>query len=131
MIRISPSSASIRRCRPLSSAGARRDTQHFRWQRQPGLPFSRMELEMRGTVEFTDNDSDVKSISSDGYFRLEQWSSGPGPDLPGAARRSNGIERLYSVDGVSKALDADGRAWLGAHAAGGDSRIGHRARRNE
>ncbi len=66
---------------------------------------------MRGTVEFTDNDSDVKTISSDGYFRLEQWSSGPARTYlvrPG----SNGIERLYSVDGVSKTLDADGRAWL-------------------
>ena len=85
------------------------DTQHFRWQ-DDGF-FSRMDLEMRGTVEFTDNDSDVKSISSDGYFRLEQWSTGPARTYlvrPG----SNGIERLYSVDGVSKALDADGRTWL-------------------
>jgi len=51
------------------------DTQHFRWQ-EDGF-FSRMDLEMRGTVEFTDNDSDIKTISNDGYFRLEQWSSGP------------------------------------------------------
>jgi ribosome-binding factor A len=91
------------------SLALRADTQHFRWQEDNF--FSRMDLEMRGTVEFTDNDADVKSISSDGYFRLEQWSSGPARTYlvrPG----SNGIERLYSVDGVSKALDADGRAWL-------------------
>jgi hypothetical protein len=92
-----------------ASLALRGDTQHFRWQ-EDGF-FSRMDLEMRGTVEFTDTDSDVKSISSDGYFRLEQWSAGPARTYlvrPG----SNGIERLYSVDGVSKALDADGRAWL-------------------
>jgi len=88
------------------------NTQHFRWQEDDlrGL-FSRMDLEMRGTVEFTDNDSDIKSISSDGYFRFEQWSTGPTRTYlvrPG----SNGIERLYSVDGVSKTLDAEGRAWL-------------------
>ena len=88
------------------------NTQHFRWQEDDlrGL-FSRMDLDMRGTVEFTDNDSDVKSISSDGYFRLEQWSTGPTRTYlvrPG----SNGIERLYSVDGISKPLDADARAWL-------------------
>lgn len=85
------------------------DTQHIRWQ-DDGL-FSRMDLETRGTVEFTDNDSDVKNLSSDGYFRLEQWSAGPSRTYlvrPG----SNGIERLYSVDGVSKTMDADGRAWL-------------------
>src|SRR5580692_12292040 len=85
------------------------DTQHFRWQ-DDGF-FSRMDLEMRGTVEFTDNDSDVKSISSDGYFRLEQRSSGPSRTYL-VRPASNGIERLYSVDGVSKPLDADGRAWL-------------------
>jgi len=82
-------------------------TQHIRWQED----LSRMDLEIRGTVEFTDNDSDVKSLSSDGYLRLEQWSGGPSRVFlvrPG----SNGIERLYSIDGVSKALDADGRAWL-------------------
>jgi hypothetical protein len=85
------------------------DTQHMRWQ-DDGL-FSRMDLETRGTVEFTDNDSDVKNLSSDGYFHLEQWSAGPSRTYlvrPG----SNGIERLYSVDGVSKTMDADGRAWL-------------------
>jgi hypothetical protein len=85
--------------------------QHFRWQEDSFRGLSRMDLEIRGTVEFTDNDSDVKTISSDGYFRLEQWSVGPPLTYlvrPGA----NGIERLYSVDGVAKPLDADGRAWL-------------------
>jgi hypothetical protein len=93
----------------LSLSAARGETQHFRWQ-DDGF-FSRMDLEIRGTVEFADNDSDVKSISGDGYFRLEHWASGPARTYlvrPG----SNGIERLYSVDGVSKTLDADGRAWL-------------------
>jgi hypothetical protein len=79
----------------------------MRWQDD----YNRMDLEIRGSVEFTDNDSDVKNISSDGYFRLEHWSGGPSRIYlvrPG----SNGIERLYSVEGASKALDADGRAWL-------------------
>jgi len=83
------------------------ETHHMRWQDD----FNRMDLEIRGSIEFTDNDSDVKSLSSDGYFRLEQWSGGPSRIYlvrPG----SNGIERLYSVDGTSKTLDAEGRAWL-------------------
>jgi len=96
----------------LSLTAARADSLHFRWQEDDFLGlFSRMELETRGTVEFTDNDSDVKSISSDGYFRLEQRSSGPSRTYL-VRPASNGIERLYSVDGVSKPLDADGRAWL-------------------
>ena len=90
----------------LLAVAARGDTR-VRWNDDHG----RMDLEVRGTVEFTDNDSDIKSISGDGYFRLEQWSGGPTRTYlvrPG----SNGPERLYSVDGVSKPLDADGRAWL-------------------
>ena len=85
------------------------ETQHYRWH-DDGF-FSSMDIEMRGTVEFTDNDSDIKTISNDGYFRLEQSSNGPARTYlvrPG----SNGVERLYSVGGASKALDADGRAWL-------------------
>ncbi len=82
---------------------------HYRWQ-EGGL-FSSTDLEIRGVVEFADNDSDVKTVSSDGYFRLEQSSSGPTRIYivrPGA----NGLERLYSVDGKSRALDTEGKAWL-------------------
>jgi len=55
----------------LCLVAAAADTQHMRWQDD----YNRMDLEIRGSVEFTDNDSDVKSISSDGYFRLAYiWS---------------------------------------------------------
>src|SRR5882724_3635822 len=82
---------------------------HYRWQ-EGGL-FSSTDLEIRGTVEFADNDSDVKTLSGDGYFRLEQSSNGPSRVYivrPG----SNGLERLYTVDGKSKALDTEAKAWL-------------------
>lgn len=85
---------------------ARADT-HIRWQ--DGI--NHLDLEMRGTVEFTDNDSDVKDLSSDGYFRLEQEAAGP-LRLYIVRPGSKGLERLYSVDGASKPLDADARAWL-------------------
>jgi len=85
------------------------DSTHYHWSNY-GL-FSSLDIEMRGPIEFTDNDADVKSMASDGYFRLEQWYSGKTRVYmvrPG----SNGLERLYSIDGVSKPIDADGRAWL-------------------
>ena len=85
----------------------RADT-HYRWSDG----FSRMELEMRGSVEFTDTDSDVKSLSSDGYFRMEQWSLGVNRVYLVRPGTSNTLERLYSIDGVSKTLDQDGKAWL-------------------
>ncbi len=89
-------------------ATARADT-HYHWSDG----FSRMDLEIRGSVEFTDNDADVKSLSADGYFRLEQWGAGVTRVYavrPGSS--NNTLDRVYSVDGAFKALDADGRAWL-------------------
>lgn len=85
------------------------ETQHYRWS-DYGF-FSSMDVEVRGAVEFADNDSDIKSIAGDGYFGLEQWATGRVRTYivrPG----SNGIERLYSVDGNSKPFDAGARAWL-------------------
>jgi hypothetical protein len=93
----------------LRLSAAPGETQHYRWH-DDGF-FSSTDIEMRGTVEFTDNDADIKTISNDGYFRLEQSSNGPARTYlvrPG----SNGIERLYSVGGVSKALmPMGGRGW--------------------
>jgi len=85
------------------------ESTHYHWSNY-GL-FSSMDIEIRGPIEFTDNDADVKNLANDGYFRLEQWYSGKTRVYivrPG----SNGLERLYSIDGTSKPIDADGRAWL-------------------
>jgi hypothetical protein len=88
-------------------AAAPGQTTHVRWQDG----FSGMDLEIRGTVAFTDDDSDVKSLSGDGYLRLEQWSGGPTRVFI-VRQAANGIERLYSVDGMSKPVDNEARAWL-------------------
>lgn len=80
---------------------------HTRWQDGTGG----MDLEIRGTVSFTDDDGDVKSLSGDGYLRLEQWSAGVSHVFI-VRQGSKGIERLYSVDGTSKPLDSESRAWL-------------------
>src|SRR5258706_13847910 len=85
----------------LCLVAAAADTKHMRWQGD----YNRMDLEIRGSVEFTDNDSDVKSIPSDGYFRLELWSGGPSRGYlarPGAKR----LRPSYSVHGTSKAVAA-------------------------
>jgi len=83
--------------------------QHYRW-RDDGL-FTSMDVEVSGTVEFNANDSDVQSISGDGHFRMEHWYAGKTRTYvvrPG----SNGPERIYTIDGVQKAFDADAKAWL-------------------
>src|SRR5258708_24447121 len=85
----------------LCLVAAAADTQHMRWQDD----YNRMDLEIRGSIEFTDNDSDVKNISSDGYFRLEHWSGGPSP--PYLFRpRSQGVERVFPLAGARHHGDA-------------------------
>ena len=72
----------------------------------------RTELDIQGTVEFTDNDSDVKSVSPDGYFRMEEWSGGAARLYVVRPGSSGTLDRSYYVDGISKPLDNDARAWL-------------------
>lgn len=61
----------------------------------------------KGTIEFTDDDSDVKSVSPGGYLSIEErrgWTTHKYEVTPG--------ERRYSVNGRQRPLDEEGKAWL-------------------
>jgi hypothetical protein len=86
-------------------------TGHNHYHSQTGF-WSSIEIDSSGRVEFTDDDADVKSMSRDGYFEIEQRSydgtrafiATPGP--------SGEPHRVYSVNGSTKPLDAGAKAWL-------------------
>ena len=65
-----------------------------------------------GTVEFTDDDSDVKSLSPNGRFRFEDGGLLSKRAYEVKADRSGTLTRTYSVGWATKPLDDDGRAWL-------------------
>jgi len=73
----------------------------------------RFRMEIRGKAEFTDDYTDIRSVSQNGYVRIEE-------DRNGQSRRyeirpdANGqLQRYYSVNGENRPLDDAGRAWAG------------------
>ena len=70
-------------------------------------------LKIDGAIEFSDDDHDVKSLSPNGHFTLEEgsWLSGRGYDV--RADATGNLTKTYSVGRTSKPLDDEARAWLG------------------
>ena len=71
-----------------------------------------LDVKLDGTIEFTDDDTDVKSLSANGHFRLEEggWFSGRTYDVK--ADSAGNLTKSYSVGRATKPLDDEGRAWL-------------------
>lgn len=72
------------------------------------------EMRVRGDVQFTDDETDVKSMSSDGFFSYEESYGFTSRRYQVTSDASGQIKRAYLVDGREKPLDADGKAWLRA-----------------
>src|SRR3984957_5740356 len=72
-----------------------------------------LKVKIDGAIEFTDDDHDVKSLSPNGHFTLEEgaWLSGRVYDV--RADATGNLTKTYSVGRTSKPLDDEGRAWLG------------------
>jgi len=78
--------------------------------------FGNRGFEARGSVEFTDDDRDVKSISRGGYIRIEEGSwLGTERSYEVRPDSSGSLSRTYRVGGRVQTMDADAKAW----AAGG------------
>jgi beta-lactamase regulating signal transducer with metallopeptidase domain len=69
--------------------------------------WSGLNVRTKGTIEFTDDDSDVKSVSPGGSLSVEErrgWTTHKYEVTP--------AERRYSVNGRQRPLDEEGKAWL-------------------
>jgi len=69
-------------------------------------------ITMDGTVEFTDDDTDVKSLSPNGRFRLEDGGLLSRRVYEVKADAASNLTRTYSVGWSTKPMDDEGRAWL-------------------
>ncbi|MGA3204165.1 MAG: M56 family metallopeptidase [Bryobacteraceae bacterium] len=72
------------------------------------------EMRVHGNVQFTDDESDVKTMSADGFFSYEESFGFSSRRFQARSDASGQIMRRYLVDGQEKPLDADGKAWLRA-----------------
>ena len=76
-----------------------------------------LKVQGKGRVEFTDDDSDVKSLEPGGRFSFETangWFSGfSASRFEATAARDGSITRTYTIDGKNVS-DDEGRKWLAA-----------------
>jgi len=82
------------------------------WRTNDGL-HSR-EMRIHGDVHFNDDETDVKTMSSDGFFSYEESFGFSSRRYQAMADASGQIARRYLVDGREKPFDADAQAWLRA-----------------
>ncbi len=82
------------------------------WTWRDGLNYK--SFRMHGHVEFTDDESDVKSISPGGWFSYEESHALTSRKIQATADGSGAIKRQYLVDGRDRPIDDDARAWLRA-----------------
>src|SRR5215475_208989 len=74
--------------------------------------FASRSFEARGSIEFTDDDRDVKSISPGGYVLIEAgtWLRTE-RSYEVRADSSGSLSRTYRLGGRTRAMDADAQAW--------------------
>jgi hypothetical protein len=75
-------------------------------------PGCSVDLRARGTIVFTDDFTDVRSLDSDGYFRLDVTERGVRRQLE-LEMRDGTLARQWRVDGREQPYDAAARAWFG------------------
>jgi len=74
----------------------------------------RLEVNVRGTVEFSDDDRDVKNLTPGGYFQVEEnrLLVFTGRRYEITADSSGRLSRAYFDHGHATPLDNQGQAWL-------------------
>ena len=92
------------------------------WRSTTRNGWTSLRVKIDGAIEFTDDDRDVKSLSPNGHFRLEEgsWLSGRAYDVK--ADSAGNLTKTYSVGWVHEAAGRRGAGMAGALAPAGDSR---------
>jgi beta-lactamase regulating signal transducer with metallopeptidase domain len=71
-----------------------------------------LSITVDGAVEFTDDDADIKSLSPNGRFQMEDGELLSKRSYEVRADAAGNLTRLYSVGWSTKPMDDEGRAWL-------------------
>lgn len=72
----------------------------------------KVEVRVEGEVEFTDDYTDIKSISEDGLFVATDEREGQTRKLRVTPKAGGQLQRSYSINDQKRDFDADARAWL-------------------
>jgi F0F1-type ATP synthase delta subunit len=72
------------------------------------------QLRIKGKPEFTDDYTDLKSLSPGGSVTIEEKTASVTRKLEITAGADGKLQRSYSVNGAPRELDAEGNQWVGA-----------------
>jgi beta-lactamase regulating signal transducer with metallopeptidase domain len=72
------------------------------------------EIHIRGDVQFTEDETDVKAMSPDASFSYQESYFLTSRRYQATADSSGHITRRYLINGREKPIDGDGKAWLRA-----------------
>jgi beta-lactamase regulating signal transducer with metallopeptidase domain len=93
----------------MSLEAQRDDAEHsMRWSNGK----ERLEIDVRGRVEFTDDDSDVKSLSPGGRLRIKDGGWFGGRTVEFTADGSGAITRRFWSGRSEQPFEPEGRKWL-------------------
>ena len=79
------------------------------WNHSNGI--SNFNVEIRGKIELTDDDRDIKSISSDGYLEINKTVFGSKRTLV-VTPQGNSLKRQYYEGRTSMPFEPEGRKWM-------------------
>jgi beta-lactamase regulating signal transducer with metallopeptidase domain len=95
-----------------SSSSMNEDDDHNRsWTVKITGSGCKVDMRVEGKVEFTDDFTDVRSISNGGFFRLDATDHGVRHQLE-IQPRNGALERTWRVDGTERPFDQDAQRWF-------------------
>jgi predicted XRE-type DNA-binding protein len=81
-----------------------------RWRNSSG--FTDFNIEMRGKIEVTEDDKDIKSISDDGYLEINKTVFGSKRTIVIESLGDGKMKKEYYEGRTKMAWDANGKVWL-------------------
>src|SRR6188508_210776 len=81
-----------------------------RWRTSTG--FSEFNIEMRGKIELTDDDKDIKSISDDGYLEIDKTVFGSRRAIVIESAGGGKMRKQFYEGRTLKDWEPGGRKWL-------------------
>ena len=105
---VAAATAAAGRIAPGVAATAVGQSGNFTWSNGT----EKLQVNYRGAIEFTDDDTDVKSISPGGHLRIREGGVFSSRTVEFRADASGALERRYWVGSSEKPFEPEGREWL-------------------
>jgi hypothetical protein len=83
----------------------------LKWRNSTGL--TDFNIELRGKIELTDDDKDIKSISDDGYLEINKTVFGSKRTIIIESLGAGKVKREYYEGRTKMDWETNGKAWLG------------------